>query len=79
MIRLICSSDNVHLCKQILTFVTSIYRPITLNELTSFAKLPDGAPDDLKSWTEVVSDYLRWHRLFCASVSEGLFAQKGIR
>ena len=54
MIRLICSSDNVHLCKQILAFVAIVYRPITLNELTSFAKLPNGAPDDLKSWTEVI-------------------------
>jgi hypothetical protein len=29
MIRLICSSNNVHLCKQILVFVTSIYCSIT--------------------------------------------------
>lgn len=54
MIRLICSSDIVHLCKQILAFMASIYRPITLNELTSFAELPDGARNDLQSWTEVI-------------------------
>lgn len=54
MIRLICSSDNVHLCKQILAFVTSIYCSITLNELTSFAELLNDASDDLKLWTEVI-------------------------
>jgi len=54
MIKLICSSDNVHLCKQILIFMTNIYCSITLNELTSFIKLLNDTSDDLKLWTEII-------------------------
>jgi len=54
MIILICSSDNVHLCKQILVFMTSIYHSITLNELTSFAELLNDTSDNLQLWTEVI-------------------------
>ncbi|KAJ5609538.1 NACHT nucleoside triphosphatase [Penicillium herquei] len=41
MINHIIDSEDATLCKQILAIVSTVYRPLTLSELTSFADLPE--------------------------------------
>ncbi|KAH0551690.1 hypothetical protein GP486_007093 [Trichoglossum hirsutum] len=52
--RMIEEVYNSDLCKQILAFATSVYRPITLHELASFIELPDGTSNTFESWEEAV-------------------------
>ena len=47
MMEQIYNSDNVDICKRILAFVTIVYRPITLKELTTFDDMLEAASDDL--------------------------------
>jgi hypothetical protein len=54
MIQQVYNSADVDLCNRILAFVTSVYRPITLNELTSFIDLPDGASGNRESLEEII-------------------------
>ncbi|RYP47535.1 hypothetical protein DL768_006412 [Monosporascus sp. mg162] len=54
MMQQIRESDDVDLCKEILVFVTTVYRPITLNELTSFVELPEATSDNLEPWREAI-------------------------
>ena len=44
----ICNLDDVDICKWILACVTTVYRPITLKELTSFNDVLEATSDDLE-------------------------------
>jgi hypothetical protein len=46
-------SDDAELCKRILAVVSAVYRPITLDELTSLVDMPDGVSGD-ESLTEII-------------------------
>ncbi|XP_044716306.1 NACHT domain-containing protein [Hirsutella rhossiliensis] len=54
MLAQISGSDDAHLCKQILAVVSTVYRPITLKELTSFVDMPDGVSNDHEALAEIV-------------------------
>jgi len=54
MIEQICKSDNADLCQQILASVAIVYRPITLQELTSLVEMLEDMADDLKSLREII-------------------------
>jgi hypothetical protein len=54
MMEQICNSDDVDICKRILACVTTVYRPITLNELTSFDDVLEATSDDLESLGEII-------------------------
>ncbi|MCJ1468553.1 hypothetical protein MMC07_007182 [Pseudocyphellaria aurata] len=41
MMEHICNSNKADLCKRILAVILTVYRPITLQELTSFIDMPD--------------------------------------
>jgi hypothetical protein len=53
MMDQICSSVDAELCKHILAVVSAVYRPVTLDELTSFVNMPYGVSDN-KSLTEII-------------------------
>jgi hypothetical protein len=54
MMGQICNSDNSGLCKQILAFVTTVYRPITLTELTTFVEILEDMSNDFESLAEII-------------------------
>ena len=54
MIDQIRRSDEADLCKQVLAVLSITYRPITIQELTSFVDMPEGISDDLEFLTEIV-------------------------
>lgn len=54
MMEQIDSSEDARLCIRILGIVSTVYRPITLNELTSFVDMPDGVSDDYESLAEII-------------------------
>ena len=53
MMDQIYDSEDAGLCKRILAIVSAVYRPVTLDELTSFVDMPDGVSDD-ESLAEIV-------------------------
>jgi hypothetical protein len=55
MIQEVCDSEDVDLCKQILSLVTVARRPITLKELVSLVDMPEDISDNLESLYQVVS------------------------
>ena len=54
MMEQICNSHDVDICKRILACVTTVYRPITLKELTSFDDELEATSDDLESLEEII-------------------------
>ncbi|KAK3348667.1 quinon protein alcohol dehydrogenase-like superfamily [Lasiosphaeria hispida] len=54
MIHQIRHSDEADLCKQVLAILSITYRPITIQELTSFVDIPKGLSDDVEFMTEIV-------------------------
>lgn len=48
-------SEDAELCKEILAIILSVFRPITLHELTSLIKLPDNDDDDHVPLEEVIT------------------------
>ncbi|KAK3349202.1 hypothetical protein B0T25DRAFT_591653 [Lasiosphaeria hispida] len=54
MMDQICHSDEADLCKQVLAVLYSTYRPITIQELTSFINISEGISDDLEFLIEIV-------------------------
>jgi len=57
MINHICTIEDiavVNLCKQILASVTSVYRPVTLKELTPLVDGLEDYSDDLESLREII-------------------------
>ncbi|KAF2264637.1 WD40 repeat-like protein [Lojkania enalia] len=55
MIQRINDSDDADLCRRILAIVTIVYRPITLQELTSLVEELNGMAEDLDLVREVVN------------------------
>ena len=54
MMDQICHSDDAELCKSILAVVSVVYRPITLEELSSFVDMPDGVSGDYEALVEII-------------------------
>jgi len=55
MMQQISNSNNANLCKRILASIATVYRPITLEELTSLTEMREGMADDLESLRDVIS------------------------
>ncbi|KAF2813936.1 WD40 repeat-like protein, partial [Mytilinidion resinicola] len=55
MIEQISNSDHANLCKQILASIAVVYRPITLQKLTSIVELLENIASDLASIQEIIS------------------------
>ncbi|KAI9770859.1 MAG: hypothetical protein M1839_003022 [Geoglossum umbratile] len=55
MMEQICNSEDTDLCKEILALITTVYRPITLKELTSLVETLEDMVDDLDSLREIIS------------------------
>lgn len=49
-------SEDAEVCKQILAAVSTVYRPITLSELTSLIEMPNNENDDHDTLSEIVKD-----------------------
>ncbi|KAL7787609.1 hypothetical protein V8C43DRAFT_288578, partial [Trichoderma afarasin] len=45
---------DVSLCKQVLTIVSTVYRPVTLHELHSLIRWPEEFTEDISSFTEII-------------------------
>ncbi|KKO98596.1 hypothetical protein THAR02_09295 [Trichoderma harzianum] len=45
---------DVSLCKQVLTIVSTVYRPVTLHELHSLIRYPEEFTEDISSFTEII-------------------------
>jgi hypothetical protein len=54
MLDQICNSDDANLCKRILAAIAIVYRPVTVQELTSLVELLEDIAEDLESLQEVV-------------------------
>jgi hypothetical protein len=54
MLNQICESDDADLCKQILAIASTVYRPITLMETTSFIETRVDIASDHKSLTSII-------------------------
>jgi hypothetical protein len=48
-------SEEADLCRQILALTVIVYRPVTLEELTSLIEIPKDTADDLESLQEIIS------------------------
>lgn len=55
MIDRVRESEDAELCKEILAIMTSVFRPITLHELTSLIELPDDDEDDHVPLEEIIA------------------------
>ncbi|KAF2473226.1 HET-domain-containing protein [Lindgomyces ingoldianus] len=54
MLEHIRNSDDADLCKHILALIATVYRPITLKELTSLIKGLEDMADDIESLREII-------------------------
>ena len=54
MLEQVCASDYADLCKRILATVAIVYRPITLEELTTLIEEIEDLSDDLASIREII-------------------------
>jgi hypothetical protein len=54
MMDQIHNSDDADLCRCILATVTTVYRPLTLRELSSFVDLPGYVSEDEEFWAEII-------------------------
>lgn len=54
MIDRIRKSEHAGICKQILGIISTVYRPITLSELTSFIEGPDNDYDNYEALAEII-------------------------
>ena len=52
--ELIYNSDNADLCRQVLASIAIVYRPITLQELTSLVEILEDMSNDLESLREII-------------------------
>lgn len=55
MINQVRKSEDAELCKQILAIASTVYRPITLSELTSIIELPDDDYDNHEALSEIIA------------------------
>ncbi|OXV11660.1 hypothetical protein Egran_00579, partial [Elaphomyces granulatus] len=54
MTNQICDSEDAGLCKRILAVVLAAYRPLTLDELTSFVDVPNGVYGNGEALLEII-------------------------
>ena len=54
MMNQICVSEDAGLCKRVLAVVSAVFRPITIDELTSFVDMPDGVSGNDEALSEIV-------------------------
>jgi hypothetical protein len=54
MVEQICNLDNANLYKRILGLIATVYRPITLKELTSLVEILEDMIDNLASLREII-------------------------
>jgi len=54
MIDQIRDSEDSELCKRMLAVVSTVYRPVTLDELASFVDMPDDVSNDYEALSEIV-------------------------
>ena len=57
MMQQIRRSDNIDICKEILAVTTTIYRPITLQELVVLTKQLEDTTDNSKAIQNIISHY----------------------
>ncbi|KAJ5292708.1 uncharacterized protein N7443_008661 [Penicillium atrosanguineum] len=55
MIDQISKSEDVELCKRILAVMSTVYRPISFDELASLVELPDGLSNDSEGLSEIIA------------------------
>jgi hypothetical protein len=55
MIQRIIYSDDADLCKRVLAIITVVYRPVTLQELTSLVEEMDDIAEDLNAVQDIIS------------------------
>ncbi|CAI7642324.1 unnamed protein product [Penicillium palitans] len=55
MIDQVRQSEDAESCKQILAIMSTVYRPITLSELTSLIEFPDDDYDDHEALSEIIA------------------------
>ena len=82
MLEQISASDDAELCKSLLSVITTVYRPITLDELASCMDLPEDVTDDYEALVEVIGLCgsflaLRGRSIFLIHQSAKDFLQKG--
>lgn len=53
MIEQIHTSEGANLCKRILAVISAVYRPVTLNELTSFVDMPNSVSRNDMALSEI--------------------------
>ena len=54
MLEQVCDSDYTDLCKRVLATVATVYRPITLEELTTLVEEVEDLSDDLASVEDII-------------------------
>lgn len=54
MIDQIRGSEDSELCKRILAIVSTVYRPVTLDELASFVDMPDDVSGNYEALSEII-------------------------
>ncbi|KAJ5531424.1 NACHT nucleoside triphosphatase [Penicillium freii] len=55
MIDQVRNSEDAELCKRILAVMSTVYRPITFDELSSFIELPYDLSDDYEALSEIIA------------------------
>jgi hypothetical protein len=55
MINQVRQSEDAELCKHILSIMSTVYRPITLSELSSLIELPDDDYDGHEAFSEIIA------------------------
>ncbi|KAJ5902684.1 hypothetical protein N7495_003212 [Penicillium taxi] len=55
MIDQVCESQDAEICKKILAIMSTVFRPITLNELASLIEPPDDDSDDFSLLKEIIA------------------------
>ncbi|CAG8888278.1 unnamed protein product [Penicillium egyptiacum] len=54
MLNQISESDDAEFCKHLLDITTTVYRPVTLDELASFIDLPEDVAGDYETLKEII-------------------------
>ncbi len=65
----IIASEDSELCMSILAVVSTVYQPITVDELVSFVNMPNRVDSEYEALTEIIGYYrsfliIREHTIF---------------
>jgi hypothetical protein len=55
MIDQVRNSEDTKLCKRILAVISTVYRPITLDELTIIVEIPNDLSDNYEALLEIIA------------------------